>query len=255
MATYKKRGYKPKNKKEEKQAEESQSTTAEVFGSLDESASRTEAWVAKNQKYIFGGIGAVVVIVLGFLGYQEFVAKPKNIEASNEAFFAQQFFNEAVNSTNKDSLYTLALNGAEGKYGFLDIIEKYKGTDAANLANYSAGMAYLNMKNYEEAIAYLQKFSTDDAILGPLAKGGIADAFMQLDQPEDALGYYEKAFAASKNEFTTPKFLFKAGIAALELEQKDKALKYFNRIKNEYPSSSEGRTIDIYIGKLESSTE
>ncbi|MBC9796052.1 tetratricopeptide repeat protein [Sinomicrobium weinanense] len=253
MATYKKRGYKPKNKKEEKQADEMESTTAEVFGTLDESASRTEAWVAKNQKYIFGGIGVVVVAVLGFLGYQEFVKKPKNIEASNEAFFAQQFFNEAVNSTNKDSLYTLALNGAEGKYGFLDIIEKYKGTDAANLANYSAGMAYLNMNKYEEAVKYLQDFSTGNTILGALAKGGIADAFMQLDQPDEALGYYEEAFAFGKNEFTTPKFLFKAGIAAQELSQKDKALKYFNRIKDEYPSSEEGRTIDIYIGKIESS--
>ena len=253
MATYKKRGYKPQNKKEEKELEEAHSTTAEVFGTLDESASRTEAWVAKNQKYIFIGIGVVAVAVLGFLGYQEFVKKPKNIEAANESFFAQQYFNEAVNGTNKDSLYTLALNGAEGKYGFLDIIDKYKGTDAANLANYSAGMAYLNMNKYQEAITYLQDFSTQDAILGPLAKGGIADAFMQLDQPEEALGYYEDAFAASKNEFTTPRFLFKAGIAAQELGQKEKALKYFNRIKKEYPNSEEGRTIDIYIGKLESS--
>ncbi|SFW12734.1 Tetratricopeptide repeat-containing protein [Sinomicrobium oceani] len=253
MATYKKRGYKPQNKKEEQELEETQSTTAEVFGSLDAGASRTEAWVARNQKYIFGGIGIVAVVVLGFLGYQEFIKKPKNIEASNESFFAQQYFNEAVNGTNKDSLYTLALKGAEGKYGFLDIIDKYKGTDAANLANYSAGMAYLNMNKYQEAITYLQDFSTKDAILGPLAKGGIADAFVQLDQPEDALGYYEDAFAASKNEFTTPRFLFKAGITAQELGKNDKALKYFNRVKDEYPNSEEGRTIDIYIGKLESS--
>ncbi|WP_268225011.1 tetratricopeptide repeat protein [Sinomicrobium oceani] len=253
MATYKKRGYKPQNKKEEQELEETQSTTAEVFGSLDAGASRTEAWVARNQKYIFGGIGIVAVVVLGFLGYQEFIKNPKNIEASNESFFAQQYFNEAVNGTNKDSLYTLALKGAEGKYGFLDIIDKYKGTDAANLANYSAGMAYLNMNKYQEAITYLQDFSTKDAILGPLAKGGIADAFVQLDQPEDALGYYEDAFAASKNEFTTPRFLFKAGITAQELGKNDKALKYFNRVKDEYPNSEEGRTIDIYIGKLESS--
>ena len=40
MATYKKRGYKPKNKAEEQQAEEMQSTTAEVFNTLDETASK-----------------------------------------------------------------------------------------------------------------------------------------------------------------------------------------------------------------------
>ncbi|RAV30449.1 tetratricopeptide repeat protein [Sinomicrobium soli] len=253
MATYKKRGHKPQNKKEAQQAEEMQSTTAEVFGTLDESASKTEAWVARNQKYIIAGIGVVAVAALGFLGYQEFVKNPRNAEASDEVFFAQQLFNEAINSTNKDSLYTLALNGAEGKYGFLDIIEKYKGTDAANLSSYSAGMAYLNMNKYQEAISHLQEFSSDDAILAPLAKGGIGDAFMQLDQPEEALDYYERAFAANSNDFTTPRFLFKAGITAVELGKKDLALKYFNRVKNEYPDSEEGRTIDIYIGRIESS--
>ena len=45
MATYKKRGYKPKNKAEKQEAIEEQSTTAEVFSSLDQGASRTEAWV------------------------------------------------------------------------------------------------------------------------------------------------------------------------------------------------------------------
>ncbi|WP_461532695.1 tetratricopeptide repeat protein [Sinomicrobium sp.] len=252
MATYKKRGHKPKNKKEE-QAENMKSTTAEVFGTLDESASRTEAWVARNQKAIIVGIGVVAVAALGFLGYQEFMKGPKNTEASNEMMFAQQLFNEAINSTNRDSLYTLALNGAEGKYGFLDIIEKYKGTDAANLSYYSAGMAYLNMNKYQEAITHLEQFSSEDAMLGPLAKGGIGDAFMQLDQPEEALDYYERAFAANSNGFTTPRFLFKAGVTALELGKNDLALKYFNRVKDEYPDSEEGRTIDIYIGKVESS--
>ena len=52
MATYKKRGYKPKNKAEKQAQIEDGSTTAEVFKSLDEGASRTEAWVEKNQKYI-----------------------------------------------------------------------------------------------------------------------------------------------------------------------------------------------------------
>ena len=53
MATYKKRGYKPKTKDDKRSAIEDQSTTAEVFNTLDEGASKTEEWVVKNQKYIF----------------------------------------------------------------------------------------------------------------------------------------------------------------------------------------------------------
>ena len=51
MATYKKRGYKPKTKEEKEHDIEDQSTTAEVFNTLDESASKTEDWVIANQKY------------------------------------------------------------------------------------------------------------------------------------------------------------------------------------------------------------
>jgi tetratricopeptide (TPR) repeat protein len=168
-------------------------------------------------------------------------------------FHAQQYFDQAVNgTTEQDSLYTLALEGADGKYGLLDIIDVYSGTDAANIASYSAGMAYLNMNKYQEAIEYLQDFKSDDAMLGALAKGGLGDAFMQLNQPEDALGYYEKAIAHNENNYTTPRFLYKAGTTALELGKKDKALEYFKRIKDEFPTTEEGRTIDIFIGKAES---
>ncbi|MCX2681551.1 tetratricopeptide repeat protein [Galbibacter sp. EGI 63066] len=251
MATYKKRGYKKSAKKDENQVHDEQSATAEVFSTLDESAGKTEEWVSRNQKYILGGIGVVVLVVLGFLGYQQFILKPKEAEASNEMFFAQQYFDEAVNSTAKDSLYGLALNGAEGKYGLLDIIANYSGTKAANLAYYSAGMAYLNTQQYDEAIKYLQDFKSDDEILGALAKGGIGDAFVQLGQEEDAVGYYEKAIAHADNAFTTPKFLFKAGVIIMQNGNADKALRYFNRIKNDYPDSEEGRAIDIYIGRAE----
>ncbi len=250
MATYKKRGYK-KGKGKDQHPEEMNSATAEVFKTLDEQASKSEAWVARNQKYIIGGIGVIVILVLGYLGYEQFVQGPKETEATNEMFYAQQYFDQAVNATDKDSLYTLALEGAEGKYGLLDIIEEYKGTKAANLANYSAGMAYLNMQRYEEAIQYLQEFSSDDMMLGALAQGGIGDAFMQLNQPEDALDYYEKAIKQGDNNFTTPRYLYKAGTTALELGQKDKALGYFQRIKDDYATSKEGRTIDIFIGKAE----
>ncbi|MEE1962823.1 tetratricopeptide repeat protein [Allomuricauda taeanensis] len=249
MATYKKRGFKPKNKAEEAQVEEHESTTAEVFNTLDESASRTEAWVQKNQNYILGVIGAVAIGVLAYLGYHQFIRKPKEASAANELFYPQQYFDQALNSeTEKDSLFTLALNGAEGKYGFLDIIEEYSGTKAANLAKYSAGMTYLNLQQYDEAISHLESFSSEDDIMGAMAKGGIGDAFSQLNQSEDALDYYEKAIAHSENEFTTPRFLYKAGVVAMELGKKDKALGYFERIKEEYPNAQEANGVEALIG-------
>ncbi|UKM65039.1 tetratricopeptide repeat protein [Flavobacteriaceae bacterium GSB9] len=251
MATYKKKGYKPKTKVEKEHNIEEGSTTAEVFNTLDETASKTEDFVAKNQKYIFIIIGVVALVVLGSLGYKEFIAKPKQTNAMNDMFQAQQYFDQAVTGVEKDSLYNLALNGGEGKFGMLDIIEEYSGTPSANLATYYAGTAYLRLKDYKKAIEYLSDFKSDDEILAPLAKGNIGDAFVQLNQPEDALGYYEQAAELRDNEFTTPMYLFKAGTIALDLGEADKALKYFERIKNDYSNSTEASKVEVFIGKAQ----
>ncbi len=251
MATYKKRGYKPKNKAEEREFDAQNSTTAEVFSTLDESASKSEQWVAKNQNYILGVIVVIAIGVLGYLGYNQFIQGPKEASAANELFYPQQYFDQALTSTvAKDSLFNLALSGADGKYGFLDIIDEFKGTKAANLASYSAGMAYLNMQQYQEAIGHLENYNSDDAILGALAKGAIGDAFVQLGQPEDALEYYESAVSHDLNDYTTPKYLYKAGVTAMDLGQNDRALTYFQRIKDEFSSSEEAQTIDAFIGMV-----
>lgn len=253
MATYKKRGYKPKTQKEKVEHIEDESTTAEVFNTLDESASKTEEWVVKNQKYIFVIVGLVALVILAKIGYDNLIAEPKAEDAMNEMAVAQGYFDEALNSTVQDSLFTLSLEGGDGKYGMLDIIEEYGSTPAGNLANYYAGVAYLNMKKYDEAIKYLSDFKSDDLMLNPIAKGGIGDAFVQLNQPKEGLEYYEKAIKANTNNFTTPLYLKKAAIVAMTLGENEKALDYLNRIKLEFSKSDQAKDIDVLVGKASSS--
>lgn len=256
MATYKKRGYKPKAVKEkvdqevEVNAEEMESRTAEVFNSLDETANKTEEWVAENQKYIFGVIGALAILALLYIGYDKFVSAPKEAEAANEIFQSQQYFNEAneAPSTQKDSLYNLALEGGNGKLGLVDIADQYSGTDAGNIANYYAGFAQLKTGNYKEAIAYLEKFSTDEVVLKALSLGGIADAFVQLNNLEEAYGYYQKA-AKIDNSFTKPKFLLKSAKIALELGKTSEAVDALEEISNVYAKSEDAKSVDGLLGK------
>jgi TolA-binding protein len=255
MATYNKRGYKtPKEKAEnDTQVEniaidEKDSTTAGVFNSLDQTASKTEEFVAKNQKAIFGIVAVIALVTVGYVLFQKFVAEPKEDTAATEMFLAQQNFQKATDGTKSDSLYNLALKGSEGKFGFVDIASKYEGTDAGNLANYYAGMAYLNTKKYDEAISYLEKFKSDDMVLSALAIGAIGDAHSQKNQPKEALEFYIKASETNKNEFTTPRFLLKAGQTALGLKNKADALKYFTEIKEKYEATPEAANIDALIG-------
>jgi tetratricopeptide (TPR) repeat protein len=253
MATYKKKGSKPSTKEERKNQVEEESTTAEVFNTLDEGAGRTEEWVAENQKWIYIIVGFAAVVVLGYLGWQRYIQEPKELEASNEMFQAQQYFDTALAGTGveSDSLYNMALKGGEGKYGFLDIIDNYGRTNAGNLAEYYAGFAYLNTNKYQEAIDHLEDFDGDDEILAALAVGGMGDAFLQLDQPEEALNYYEKAATMRSNEFTAPRFLLKAAITAIQLGEGEKAAEYLNRIKDEFANTPEASQVAIYLGKAE----
>ncbi|MFD1292694.1 tol-pal system YbgF family protein [Lutibacter holmesii] len=248
MATYKKTGSKPKKSHNSKIEDES--TTAEVFNTLDETASKSEQWIIKNQKPIFGILATIVVVILGYLAYQKYVQAPNEKEAADELAFPKAYFEDAAtNSVAADSLYTLALKGTDGKYGFVDIASKYSGTKAGNLANYYAGISYLNIKNYKEAIEYLESFSSEDELLGPIAKGAIGDAFADINQLDDALDYYLKAASLKDNNFSSPLFLFKAGNIAMKLEKYSTALDVFTQIKNDYPTSNEAKNIDIYINK------
>ncbi len=261
MATYNKRGYKTPKEKEEKvennfidetvNIDEKDSTTAGVFSKLDESASKTEDWVAKNQKYILAILGAAVLLTVAYLLYNRFIVEPKQDKAANDMFQAQQYFKLATDGTEikkVDSLYKLSLNGGEGQFGFIRLADEYSGTDSGNLANYYAGIALLNTGKYADAVTYLEKFSSDDMMLQALAKGAIGDAYAEQNKMKEALDYYVKASETNKNDLTTPRFLMKAGQTALTLGQKSDALKYFTEIKEKYAASQEAGTVDGFIG-------
>lgn len=245
MATYKKRGNKAKKTD---QTVTDQSTAAEVFNTLDESASKSEQWVEKNQKPLIIGFVIIAVVILGYLAYNKYIVEPNEIEAADELAFPKRYFEEAQTSAVAvDSLYNLSLNGADGKFGLIDIAEQYSNTKAGNLAKYMSGIAYLKIGDYENAIESLSNFSSDDEMLGALALGNIGDAFSEINQPDDALKYYMDAANFKDNNFTTPLYLFKAGNVAMELNAYDKAEKAFTKIKDEYAESEEAKNINIFI--------
>ncbi len=246
MATYKKRGYKPKAVKEqvdkeaEIAAEEMESTTAEVFNTLDETAGKTEEWVAENQKYIFIGVAVLALFALVYIGFDKFVRQPKEATAANEMYQAQKFFKlaEQAEATQKDSLYNLALNGGEGKLGLLEVVDEYGSTNTGNIANYYAGFALLKTGKYKEAITALEKFSSKDPILEALSYGGIADSFAQLKNYDEALKFYQKASEVEENDFTTPKFLLKLAKLAIDQGKPSIAVSSLEKIKKEFVKST-----------------
>ena len=216
--------------------------TEERIHTVEETLSKTEHFIEKNQKLLVNIGIALVVIVLGFYAVRNYYILPREADATSQMFMAQRYF-------EKDSL-KLALNG-DGNYpGFLSIIDEYKWTDASNLAHYYAGVCLLKQGKFQDAIDQLKSFSGKDELVAPMAIGATGDAYMELNQPEKAATEYEKAANLRDNKFTSSIFLLKAAFAYEEMKNLDKALELYTTIKTKYPNSIEAQDIDKYISKI-----
>ncbi|MFO7827827.1 MAG: tetratricopeptide repeat protein [Bacteroidales bacterium] len=213
------------------------------FESVENALSKTENYIEQNQKSLTIIVLAIIVIIGGYLGYKRFVVSPQEKEAQSQMWMAEQYF-------ARDS-FNLAIHGDGNYLGFLDIADEYSITKSANLANYYIGVSYLHLGQYEQAIEYLKQFESDDKMVAPVAYGAMGDAYMELNNPEEALKFYKKAVSKSENEFTTPIYLMKVGFVHEQNEEYKKALEVYERIKKEFPESAEGRQIDKYIARVE----
>ena len=217
--------------------------TEERIVAVEEAFSKTEQFIEKYQQIILIVIGVIIVVVLGFFGFKRFYLAPKEKDAQSQMFMAEKYFEQ-------DSLKK-ALNG-DGQYiGFLAIIDEYGMTKSSNLAHYYAGICYLKLGQFDLALEQLNKFSSKDQLVGPMAKGAMGDANMELKQVQKAADLYMDAAEMKKNDFTSPLFLMKSAMAYEELGNFDKALSIYKRIKEDFPRSYEGREIDKYISYTE----
>ncbi|MDR0971762.1 MAG: tetratricopeptide repeat protein [Bacteroidales bacterium] len=204
--------------------------------------SKSEAFIEKNQKIILIITIAILLIVGGYFGYKKFIAEPHEAEAAAEMFAAENYF-------NKEDM-DKALNGDGKHIGFLAIIDQYGSTPSGNLAKYYAGVAFMAKGEYKKAIEHLDKFSSKDMFVSSEAKALIGDCYMELNQKEDAIKYYQKALA-NPNDMTTPFILLKLGFAYEMQKDYKKALEQYKKIKTDFPLSSESREIDKYISRME----
>jgi len=214
------------------------------IGAVEEALSKTEHFIEKNQKIIMYIVGAIIIIVGGYMAFNKFYLGPKEKDAQSQMFWAERYF-------EKDSL-KLALNGDGTNLGFIDIIDEFGMTKSAKLAHYYAGMCYLKMGQYEEAIENLKKFNLGDQIISAMAIGAMGDAYMELNDNDNALKYYLKAADKNSNLFSTPLFLMKAGWTYELMGKYDEALKLYERIQKDYYKSYESHEIEKYIARAKS---
>jgi tetratricopeptide (TPR) repeat protein len=208
---------------------------------LGQTVSKAEGYLQENKKSLTIILSAILVVVLGYFGYQKFIVEPQQRDAIREMFVAENYF-------KTDSL-DKALNG-DGQYmGFLEIIDTYGSSKAANNAKYYAGVCYLRKGDFNKAIEFLSDFDAEDDVLGAVAYGAIGDANLELKNNDEALKHYRMAVDYDNNMFSAPYFLMKvAFVQELNKDYKG-ALETYERIKKDFPKSTEAREIERYIAR------
>lgn len=200
---------------------------------------------AKNQNIILGALAAVLILVIGFVGYSQYYVPSQNKEAQDLIFGAQEAF--------KAGKWNETLNGEVPNYvGVLTIANDYGSTQTGKLAHLYAGVSYLNLGDFDKAIEHLQKFESDDIIIGAYALGVLGDAYAEKGDMDKAIQYYKDAANHSPNEQSAPAFLLKSALA-LEVQGNNKeAFDQLQKLKKEYPSyNAPSMEVETHLARLE----
>jgi tetratricopeptide (TPR) repeat protein len=200
---------------------------------------KAESFIEKNKKNILTVIGALVVVIGGYVGYRQLILAPQEKEAQAAIFVVQRQF-------DMDS-FNLVINGNGTDMSAVEIADEYGSTKAGNLARYYAGMSYLRSGDYESAIDYLKGFKGNDMVVSSLATGAIGDAYVELGKLSEAVSYYRKAADKSENGVTAPLFLKKAGLVYEKQGEYKKAVECYVRIQEKFRTSDQGNEIEKYI--------
>ncbi|MDR2955693.1 MAG: hypothetical protein LBV43_11480 [Prevotella sp.] len=207
---------------------------------IDAAVHESEHFIEKYQKQLLIGIGVVVLIVCGYLAYQQFYLEPKNEEAQAALFKGEQYYRMGQDS--------LAIFGdAAGYVGFESIIDQYGSTKTGKLAKLYAGIGYANMGNYEKALDYLKSYNSGDKILSQLVNGTIGDCLDNTGKSDEAVSYYIKAAKGVDNISQSPILYKKAGLIYRAQGKYDKVIETFTTIKNQYVQSPLAGEAERYI--------
>lgn len=194
------------------------------------------ARIADNKKIIFIAVGVILVVAAFVLSYL-FIYKNPHVEKAFEAY---------------NGIETQVLNDSTAAAQYMEVADTYGSDDAGKLAALSAGEALYNQGRYEEAAQYLKKFSSKDDVLESNALVLTGDCYVNLQNYDEAINYYQKAIRkANNNPQIVPRVLLKEANVYDAQANYGKALECYEQIKNNYPEFQLGNgvEIDAYIAR------
>ena len=194
-------------------------------------------------------IGAIAILVIGFLSYRQWMWKPDN-EKSKETYFVAL---NAVANEGKNAVVDTSKAGSKTDpiKKLQKSVKKYDGKIGGEVSKYLLASQYMRKGKYKEALVLLQNVSVEDTYVSIEVIGLQGDCQSELKNYEKAYALYQEAAAKNENDFTSPMYLFKAGLVAEKLNKYDEAVTHYEKIATIYPKSfyAKEKNLEAYIAR------
>ena len=194
-------------------------------------------------------IGAIAILVIGFLSYRQWMWKPDN-EKSKETYFVAL---NAVANEGKNAVVDTSKAGSKTDpiKKLQKSVKKYDGKIGGEVSKYLLASQYMRKGKYKEALVLLQNVSVEDTYVSIEVIGLQGDCQSELKNYEKAYALYQEAAAKNENNFTSPMYLFKAGLVAEKLKKYDEAVTHYEKIATIYPKSfyAKEKNLEAYIAR------
>ena len=190
----------------------------------------------KNLRMITIGVGAIIVLILGYFTYKKLIWEPAN-EKSKDAYYA------GLNYAAKDSV-DMAIDELK------PVVSKYDGKQGGEIAQFVLARQYMTKGEFNKALEELEGVDVSDTYVAVYAIVFQGDCYSEMKKYKEAIDLYIQAAEKVDNEKTSPEYLFKAGLCAEEIKDFEQAKELYTRIKDNYLSFSGTKTIDKYIARV-----
>ncbi len=225
----------------------------EILG-FDEIKSKFKS--SKKFRIITYLIASVLILVLSYFIYRQFIWLPKNEKSKDSWWIALndiknndqiakpgEQISDSATKVMKDKKRNSIIKMLESSK------KKFDGYIGGEIVKYLLGRQYMEKGEYRKAIENLEAVDVTDTYVRILSIGLQGDCYSDLKDYKKAEEKYIEAADLEKNDFTTPTYLFKAGLCAEKTKNYAAASKYYKRIQDDFPVYGSQKTIEKHIAR------
>jgi tetratricopeptide (TPR) repeat protein len=195
----------------------------------------------KKARLITYIVGGLIVLILGYFLYRQFIWKPANLKSQEAGYVGLNY--ASMDSTD------LAIDDLRAT------VKKYDGKQGGEVAQFVLGRQYMEKGEFKKALKELEDVDVSDTYIKVDAVGLQGDCHSEMKNYKEAVELYLEASEMETNDYSTPKYLFKAALLTeLKLKDPKKATEWYQKIKDNYLQFGNSKSIDKYLARAQNKT-